>query len=151
MIEILVLLSLSHQLRKNTSTALSRLEQAMKIAEQEGFVYPFTCEGDAMRDLLKQVSTEEPKRQAYLTKLPSAFGDRPAVPEQPLFDPLSERELEILALIADGLTNLQIAEQLFLTVNTVKVHTRNIYQKLDTHSRIQAATIARELGLLSPD
>ena len=65
-------------------------------------------------------------------------------------EPLSEREMEVLQLIADGLTNQEIATRLFLTLNTVKVHTRNIYGKLDAHSRTQAVARARALGFFPP-
>ncbi len=68
--------------------------------------------------------------------------------KQPLVDPLSERELEVLALIAKGLSNREIAEKLYLTVGTVKVHASNIYSKLDVGKRIEAVARARELGLL---
>ena len=67
---------------------------------------------------------------------------------QPLVDPLSERELEVLALIAEGLSNREIAETLYLTVGTVKVHASNIYNKLDVGNRTEAVARARELGLL---
>jgi LuxR family maltose regulon positive regulatory protein len=65
-----------------------------------------------------------------------------------LIEPLSERELVVLQLIAGGLTNQEIAAQLFLTLNTVKAHTRNIYSKLDAHNRTQAVVRARALGFL---
>ena len=67
-----------------------------------------------------------------------------------MVEPLSERELEVLQLIADGLTNPEIATRLFLSLNTVKVHTRNIYGKLDAHNRTRAVVRARALGILSP-
>jgi LuxR family maltose regulon positive regulatory protein len=66
-----------------------------------------------------------------------------------LIEPLSDREREVLGLIADGLTNPEIAARLYLSLNTVKAHTRNIYGKLDVHSRTQAVGRARALGLLS--
>jgi LuxR family maltose regulon positive regulatory protein len=66
-----------------------------------------------------------------------------------LIEPLSERELEILGLVAAGLTNPEIASRLFLSLNTVKVHTRNIYGKLGVHNRTQAVARARALGILS--
>ena len=66
-----------------------------------------------------------------------------------LVEPLSERELEALPLIAEGLTNPEIAARLFLSLNTVKVHTRNIYGKLGAHNRTQAVAQARALGILS--
>ena len=67
---------------------------------------------------------------------------------QPLVEPLSERELEVLQLIAEGLTNQEVATRLFLTLNTVKVHTRNIYGKLGVNNRTQAVAQARALGIL---
>jgi LuxR family maltose regulon positive regulatory protein len=69
-------------------------------------------------------------------------------PTSPLVEPLSEREVEVLQLIAEGLTNQEIASRLFVSLNTVKAHTRNIYGKLGVHSRTQATAKAREIGLL---
>ena len=65
-----------------------------------------------------------------------------------LVEPLSEREIEVLQLIAIGLSNREIASRLFLSQNTVKVHSRNIYGKLDVHNRTQAVARARVLGIL---
>ena len=72
----------------------------------------------------------------------------PASASSALIEPLSERELEVLQLIAEGLTNREIASRLFVSLNTVKAHTRNIYGKLDVHSRTQAVARSQELGLL---
>jgi LuxR family maltose regulon positive regulatory protein len=72
-----------------------------------------------------------------------------AAAKQELVEPLSEREIEVLQLIAQGLGNKEIARRLFLSVNTVKVHTYNIYGKLNVHSRTQAVARARALGILS--
>jgi len=69
--------------------------------------------------------------------------------KQTLVEPLSERELEILELVAEGLTNREIASRLYLALNTVKAHTKNIYGKLGVHNRMQAAASARTLGLLT--
>ena len=66
-----------------------------------------------------------------------------------MIEPLSERELEVLDLIAEGLTNPEIAARLYLSLNTVKAHTRNIYGKLDVHTRTQAVARARALGVLT--
>ncbi len=97
----------------------------------------------------------------YIHKLLAAFEEKDVHPFdsaqdkpsslslQPLsVEPLSERELEVLQLIAEGLTNPEIAARLFLSLNTVKVHTRNIYGKLDAHNRTQAVARARALGIL---
>jgi LuxR family maltose regulon positive regulatory protein len=69
-------------------------------------------------------------------------------PLSALVEPLSERELKVLQLIAEGLTNQEVASRLFLSLNTVKAHTRNIYGKLGVHSRTQAVARARALGFL---
>jgi LuxR family maltose regulon positive regulatory protein len=69
-------------------------------------------------------------------------------PGTELIEPLSEREIEVLQLVADGLTNPEIANRLYISLNTVKVHTRNIYGKLGVNNRTQAATRARFLGIL---
>jgi len=68
-----------------------------------------------------------------------------------MIESLSEREVEVLELIAEGLTNQEIAERLYLPSNTVKVHTRNIYGKLDAHHRISAVSRGKALGILPPD
>jgi len=66
-----------------------------------------------------------------------------------LIEPLSERELEVLQYIAEGLTNREIADRLYISLNTVKVHARNIYGKVNVNNRTQAVARARELGILS--
>lgn len=68
-----------------------------------------------------------------------------------LIEPLTEREIEVLGLIAAGLSNQEIANKLFLSLHTVKVHARNIYGKLDVSSRTEAVARGRTLGILTPD
>jgi LuxR family maltose regulon positive regulatory protein len=75
-------------------------------------------------------------------------GEADATVEQPLIEPLSERELEVLRLIAEGLSNRQIADQLTVVIGTVKAHSSNIYGKLGVSSRTQAIARARELNLI---
>jgi LuxR family maltose regulon positive regulatory protein len=74
---------------------------------------------------------------------------RKQAPCPELIEPLSEREIEILQLISEGYTNPEIAARLYLSLNTVKIHTRNIYGKLDVHNRAQAIARAQALGLLA--
>ena len=94
-------------------------------------------------------------RPDYIGQLLAAFPQaQSGIPVQPaggadVIEPLSERELEVLQLIAEGLTNPEIAARLTLALNTVKAHTRNIYGKLGVHSRTQAIARARALGVLS--
>ena len=92
----------------------------------------------------------------YTDKLLAAFEaekrkseDKPDLPPaQPLIEPLSQRELKILQLIAQGLSNREIGERLFLALDTVKGHNRKIFDKLQVQSRTEAIARARELGLL---
>ncbi|MEQ8677767.1 MAG: response regulator transcription factor [Aggregatilineales bacterium] len=88
----------------------------------------------------------------YTRRLLTAF-ERASTPiastaAQPLIEPLSERELEILALVADGLSNREISERLYLALSTVKGHNRNIFDKLHVKRRTEAVARARELGLI---
>jgi LuxR family maltose regulon positive regulatory protein len=92
--------------------------------------------------LLAAFPTTEPEQTASL---------KTQVPKSGLIESLSEREIEVLQLIAEGLTNQEIANRLYLSLNTVKVHTRNIYGKLDAHHRADAVAKARALGILHPN
>jgi LuxR family maltose regulon positive regulatory protein len=88
----------------------------------------------------------------YVSQLSRTFPQTPAsktAVRQPLLHPLSERELEVLALLTSHLSGPEIAEQLHISPNTFKTHTKNIYGKLDVKSRGAAVSRARELGLLS--
>lgn len=158
-IEILVLQALTLRAKGEPKEALSALELGLVLAEPLGFVRIFVDEGPAMAQLLCEALDENIAPQ-YVRHLLAAFDmdesppvedTRPVPDQSELIEPLSERELEIVQLIADGLANRQIAARLFLSLNTVKVHTRNIYGKLGVHSRTQAVAEARTLGLISSD
>jgi LuxR family maltose regulon positive regulatory protein len=136
------------------------LRRALTLAEPEGYVRMFLDEGISMMQLLRQAATHEIKpRQGLVTysvELLAAFeaekrkseGKSPLSPTQPLIEPLSQRELKILQLIAQGLSNREIGERLFIALDTVKGHNRNIFDKLQVQSRTEAIARARELGLL---
>ncbi|UCC52862.1 MAG: hypothetical protein JSV68_02630, partial [Anaerolineaceae bacterium] len=136
--------------------ALNKLEQALILAEPGGFIRVFVDEGPLMAGLLYEALSRGIAPE-YVRRLLAAFPDegyeqakppQSHAPESDLIEPLSERELEVLQLIAQGLTNREIGERLFLSLNTVKAHTRNIYGKLDIHNRTQAVSRARALGIL---
>jgi LuxR family maltose regulon positive regulatory protein len=156
-IEILSLQAMATQAKGNTSLALAAIEKALTLAEPEGFVQTFVDEGPAMAHLLYE-ALGRGMAPEYVSRLLAAFPVAEAEPTGPplsqsqvsdLVEPLSEREIEVLQLIAEGLTNQKIAVRLFLSLNTVKGHTRNIYGKLGVHSRTQAVARARALGILS--
>ena len=144
-IEILALQALAHQALGDTSSALPPLERALSLAEPEGYVRVFVSEGAPMVRLVQEaasrgVAPDSAKR--LLAAFPAAGPD--GAPKELL----SDRETEVLQLIAAGLTNREIAGRLFLSLYTVKAHARSIYDKLDAHSRTQAVARARELGIL---
>jgi LuxR family maltose regulon positive regulatory protein len=155
-IEILILQALSFQAKDAAARALSTLEDALVLAEPDGFIRTFVDEGPSMARLLYEALSRGIAPD-YIRRLLSAFpAAEPASPpssavhrpSSDLFEPLSDREMEVLHLIAEGLTNREIATQLFLSPHTIKTHTRNIYGKLDVHSRTQAVARAQALGLL---
>jgi LuxR family maltose regulon positive regulatory protein len=131
------------------------LGDALVLAEPGGFIRIFVDEGSPMAQLLSEVAARG-LRPDYIGKLLAAFeaekprGDaRPYLPPtQPLIEPLSQRELEVLRLIAQGLSNREISERLFLALDTVKGHNQKIFGKLQVQRRTEAVARARELGLL---
>ena len=156
MVEILGLQAMAAQAKGDRSLALAAIENALTLAEPEGFVQTFVDEGPPMAYLLYEALSSGMAPE-YVSRLLAGFplaepeSEAPAAAqpqESGLIEPLSERELEVLQLVAEGLTNQKIAARLFLSLNTVKGHTRNIYGKLNVHSRTQAVARSRQLGLL---
>ena len=155
LIEILILQAVAQETQGNTAVALRTLEQALNLTEPEGFFQIFIDEGIAVATLLQKMQDIElgEKIKRYVNKLLAALkANQQAVPAsatpQPLIEPLSQRELEVLQLIAEGLSNREISERLFLALNTVKGHNQRIFGKLQVQRRTEAVARARELGLL---
>ncbi len=149
LIEILALRAIAFQAKRDLAQALSTLDRAMALAEPERYVRVFLDEGEPMARLLHQAQAHH-MGTAYLTQLLSALprtSDTAAPPSQPLLEPLSARELEVLKLIAAGHSNEEIAAKLIISVKTAKRHISNIYGKLGVKSRTQAVALARELKL----
>jgi LuxR family maltose regulon positive regulatory protein len=126
------------------------LERALTLAEPEGYVRLFIGEGPPMARLLAEAA-DRGVMADYAGRLLSVFDGESQIASpdsQPLIEPLSDRELEVLHLIAQGLSNREIAERLYLALSTVKGHNRVIYGKLGVQRRTEAVARARELGLL---
>ena len=155
-IEIKILQSLTHQAGGEIDRAMITLQQALTLAQPEGFIRLFVEEGPPMGRLLTTALSREITPD-YVRRLLAAFPT--AEPSQAvllessaidheLLEPLSEREIEVLQLIAEGLTNQEVATRLYLSLFTVKVHARNIFSKLNVHNRMQAVAKARALNIL---
>jgi LuxR family maltose regulon positive regulatory protein len=153
-IEILILKSLLYQGQNQIDNALSTLKQALALAEDEGYVRIFVDEGKPMSNLLRLAQSHSIHAE-YVKVLLRAFHGysqeqtaSDVAPSSVLIDPLSQRELEILNLIDAGRSNKEIANELVLSIGTVKKHVYNIYSKLGVNRRTQAVAQARQLGLI---
>jgi LuxR family maltose regulon positive regulatory protein len=164
LISMLVLQALALEARGRTTQAMTALAQALTLAEPNGYVRIFVDEGPPMADLLMKILKVQQKKRleaynfstdyagsllaAYRSDAAEDSPDNSRRPAQPLLNPLSERELEVLRLIANGLSNQEIVQKLIVEKNTLKTHIRHLYRKLNTRSRTQAIIRARALNLL---
>ncbi len=173
LIDILLLQSLVYQKQSQSDQALVALAQAITLAEPGGFIRPFLDLGPEMAGLLVRLSQRGVALE-YIARILAAFQDEtkdeePALstpkgrttkaldpslvlgPSSLLVEPLTPRELDVLTLLAQGLTNKEIAQRLVISPGTVRQHAYNLYQKLQVHSRQQAVARASDLGILSPE
>jgi LuxR family maltose regulon positive regulatory protein len=157
-IEILVLRALAYYARNEMSVALAALQNALALAEPEGYVRIFVDEGAAMAELLRKLRAREVTLQAkkYIHTLREAFENPQQVTKQTpgivspsaMLEPLSERERDVLAFLKTELSGPEIARALSVSLNTVRTHTKNIYSKLEVNNRRAAVRRAQELDLL---
>jgi LuxR family maltose regulon positive regulatory protein len=157
-LKVLVLQALALQACEDQSAALQVLRDALTAAEGSGFVRLFLDEGSPMAEMLSAAAGEG-ICLAYVGKLLQAFGAQKQngaasaaaatarTPSAPV-EPLTPRELEVLRLISQGLSNQEIGARLFLALDTVKGHNRRIFDKLQVQRRTEAIARARDLGLL---
>jgi len=154
-LKVLVLQAVALEAHGEQDQAVQLLCDALALAEPGGFIRLFVDEGKPMAHLLSEAEA--------IGVMPDSIGKLLAVceaeeqkrennsyppPAQPLIEPLSPRELEVLHLMAQGRSNQEISERLFLALSTVKGHNRNIFGKLQVQRRTEAVARARELGLL---
>ena len=150
LLQILVLLALCEDARGHRPAAVAHLERAIDLAEPEGYIRLFLDEGPRIRPLLEAVAAQG-SSAAYIGRILEASPQRPPrrAAEQPLVDPLSDRELDVLRLLTSELTGPEIARELMVSLNTMRTHTKNIYSKLGVTNRRAAVGQAEELQLLS--
>jgi LuxR family maltose regulon positive regulatory protein len=154
---LLILDALAFYAQGETASAITVFKRALVYAEPENYVRSFLDIGKPMEDFLWWIwegpSLSEPQLRGYVSKVLSYFGvDLLGESRQPtggtFVEPLTERELKVLRLIAQGLSNQEISERLFLALSTIKGHNRIIFDKLQVKTRTEAVARARELGLL---
>jgi LuxR family maltose regulon positive regulatory protein len=164
LIEVLALQGLLHDTLGDASVAQEKIAKALALAEPGGFIRVFVDLGPQMADLLKRLH-EQNVAVDHIEKLLAAFSYDEQVPVQevsksqaslalaasPQFleDPLTNRELDVLELLTQRLSNKEIAEKLFVSSETVKGHLKNMYPKLQVSNRREAVEKAKALGILS--
>jgi LuxR family maltose regulon positive regulatory protein len=167
-IEILLTQALAHQAQGNQPQALAALERALAIAEPEGYVRIFVDEGEAMQLLISDFRLTiaacahpllgyvdrilgffpQPVEDRLQSKTLAPYASAGVVNPRPkMIEPLTDRELEVLHLIAEGHSNAEISQRLYLALSTVKGHNLRIFNKLQVQNRTEAVVRARELGL----
>lgn len=169
-IEILILQALAYHEMGDTNAAMLPLHKSLYLGEKEGYLRSFVDQGAPMAALLKKfirwranynrqelevVSTEYIRKVSFFIKKETALrrgynnlnGGLIENNKLPL-EPLTLKEIQVLRLLAQELSNQEIADKLSVKLNTVKVHTRNIYHKLDINNRIRAVERARKLGII---
>jgi LuxR family maltose regulon positive regulatory protein len=147
LIESLALQALCLRIVGRTDDAQHALAQALLLGEPESFKRVFIREGPPMAALLRSVGALG-RSPEYIRQLLAAFGEASSAQETVL-DPLSERELEVLQLVSEGLTNAEIAARLVIAQSTVKTHINRIYNKLGANSRTHAVARARQLQIIN--
>jgi LuxR family maltose regulon positive regulatory protein len=149
-IKVLVLQALAFQTIGEGERALRALSSALAFAEPAGYVRMFVDEGAPMAELLRFAASRGIAPR-YVAKLLPAFAGAPEAPPlavQPLIEPLTERELQVLQVLAGGKSNQEIADELVIAVGTVKKHLSTIFGKLNVRSRTECVVRARELRLI---
>jgi len=148
-IEILVVEALARRARNDVPGAVASLERAVALAEPEGYVRVVADEGANMAALLR-LAAQKRNASGYLRRLLAATvtPGAQALVDQPLIEPLSERELGVLRLLATELSGPEIARQLHVSLNTMRTHTKHIFLKLEVNDRRAAVRRAESLGLI---
>jgi LuxR family transcriptional regulator, maltose regulon positive regulatory protein len=153
MLEANILYALAYKALGDPGKALDHLKQVLLAAEPEGYVRSFLDAGPAISSLLYEAA-QQGITQTYVHRLIASFPVSEATPRRAeksvkMEEPLSDRELDVLSLIAKGLSNKEIGERLYIETRTVKWHTSNIIGKLGVKNRTEAVAKARELGLIT--
>ena len=152
-VELKVLYAILNKTTGNKEEAIADLIESMEYAANDSIIMAFIFHLDKIDDLLKEVfriqaasKTKIPKQ--LIDKLKLAIGKREKLKKNRLDAELSARELDILQLLAGDFSNKQIADKLFISLNTVKTHVSNIRLKLEVNNRLKAVIKAKKLGII---
>jgi LuxR family maltose regulon positive regulatory protein len=145
LIDVLALQALLHNAQGDEPAALQKLAQSLALGEPGGFIRKFVDLGAPMHNLLIRLKRQEGTSD-YVNQILAAFP--PAIGQATLIDPLTGRELQVLRLLATEANTQEIADELVVSIATIRTHTKRIYSKLDVHTRFEALQRAQELGLL---
>ena len=149
-IVMLPLLALAYHKLGRNDQALEVLEEALDQGRAGGWIWPFVELGAPVAGLLRQLKMQglDSDLSAYSDQILAAFPASAPSRQNDRQDDLTDRELQVLRLLATTLSTQEITDELVVSVNTVRMHTKNIYSKLDVHSRIEAVERARELDII---
>ena len=150
--EVLILKSIINEKKGNKEEMLEAILKAINISYKENYLRIFLDEGEYLKNIIlrekeKLISRLEKDQAIFLNNIIRDFGNREEIKDTDINEILSIREMEVLKYLKEGLNNTEIANSLFVSVNTVKTHLLNIYTKLDVHSRTEALAKASELGI----
>lgn len=148
--EVWLLAALAHDRLREDAQAQAALGHSVEVAAPEGIVRPYLVNGERVLPLLRTFLRTTDANARFVQQLVARLGDAPSVPDvADALEPLTNREQSVLLLLPTMMSNAEIAEELHVSVNTVKVHLKGIYRKLGVASRRQAVVRARALGLLT--
>lgn len=153
LLERLIVIARAYQMLNDLASASRTIQEALTLAEAHGFLRSIIDDGQELQPLLQR-ALQQNVAPHYVTRLLNMISSQEpesgsqARANRLLIEPLSDRELEVLALVAEGLSNQQIAEKLYVAISTVKKHMGTIFGKLNVSSRTEAIQRARTLGLI---
>ena len=152
--EILILRAITYSYAGKPEIAKDSIFEALRISEPEGYIQPFIEDREQILSLLSENNQEAYQSQFLKSILQAIYdkaknsGEKAKMMSSTLIEPLSERELEMLHMISEGLSNQEISDRLYLALSTIKGYNQNLFGKLQVKSRTEAIKRARELGIL---
>jgi len=146
-IEVLILLAVAYYKKEDLQKSSNHLTRAVVLAEKGHFIYPFVEQLETVKLLLPEIKSNNENITEFISLLTTTISNKKSIAS---IERLSNREFDIINLLAERLSNQEIANQLFISKATVKRHVINIYKKLNVNNRVEAVEIAGDLNLIRP-